>query len=248
MLDIAIICSTFPARNNLLYRSLKTWQRSISNSDLLCSINVYSQNEPEIGYMGHLGENIWFHNENQLSGSHITGYNYWMKRVEAKTYIFTHPDLLFPLDTVKVAFETAQDDIFAAFKVFWMPQQMTEEIEKYDWKNPETLEKELALYPKFDDGHGEFYWNGDVRAKTEWHSTTTWAMNHKTVQKLLPFEDFHEQGPDDPWMMGARMRTGIEDVCIMNPILMHQWHPQTWDGRAGHAVGEATKALRRRFG
>lgn len=246
MIDIAIICSTFPARKELLRKSLETWTCSISSSKLNTEIFIYENgmnHEYNKEFPG-----ISFHAVPELSGSHITGYNYWLDRIEADKYIFTHPDLLFPKDTVQVAYETAKDNVFAAFKVFWMPQQMTEEIEKYDWKHPETLEKEIDLYPLFDDGHGEFYWNGDVRSKTEWHATTTWAMNHKTLQKLRPLEDFGEQGPDDPWNFGARSRLMIEDVCVMDPILFHQWHPQTWDGRAGHAVNRATQALNRRFG
>lgn len=252
MLDVAIICSSFPARIRLLNYSLQTWLHSGLYSDLAYKIFVYENGwegipEPSTGYpidgdFEHFQQVV----VQERAGSHLTGYNYWLARVQAKVYLFTHPDLLFPADTVRVAYETAQDDVAAMFKVFWIPEEMTNELYKYDWRRPETLENELAPYPLYSADHGDFYWNKDVRDKTEWHSTTTWAVNNRTLQKLLPFPDFGKQGPDDPYFFAARSRLGIQDVCVMNPILFHQWHPQSWNGDSQEAVRLASEEIQRR--
>lgn len=252
-MDLAIIASAIPARKELLKRSIMTWGNSIADSGLDAKVYLYLEDMTEWddfyyrdyladGYLGDI-------KIARKSGSHITGYNFWLDHIKADKYLFTHPDLLFPSETVKVAYELSIPNRFVAFKVFWMSEEMTDEIERYNWRKPETLEEEKALFPlHFSDNHGDFYWNSDVRAKTEWHSTTTWAMDHDTLAKLRPIPDFKMQGPDDPYLYAARMRLKINDYCVMNPILFHQHHPQTWDQNMPLAIELATKALVERFG
>lgn len=250
MLDLAIICSSFPAREHLLKRSLTTWIESMKHSGLNCSAYIYNNGISELEIFNpnplQFKEYSIYCTEGQ-SGSHIAGYNYWMERVEAKKYLFTHPDILFPLETVRVAYEAAQPNTFAAFKVFWMPQVMTQEIEKYDWRHPEELETEVELYPKYSNEHGDFYWNGDVRSKTEWHSTTTFCIDSELAHMIYPMPDLSIQGYDDPLHHMIRSNSHVNDVCIMNPVLMHQWHEQSWNQDVGLAVTQAREMFHEHY-
>lgn len=253
-LDVAIIASAIPARKKLLERSLYTWYLSMLKSGLDAKVYLYL--EDKSGWSDfHSGNYVpdAFYGDIKLadrSGSHIAGYNYWIEdqKVDADVYLFTHPDLLFPSETVKVAHDLAIPDRFVGFKVFWIPEKMTDELDKYNWKQPETLEKEKDLFPlNYSDGHGDFYWNSDVRLKTEWHSTTTWSMKKETLAKLRPFPDFKMQGPDDGYFYAARRILGIEDYCVMNPVLFHQHHPQTWDQDSQLANKLAGEEIVKRF-
>lgn len=246
MIDIAIIASALPVRAPLLERSLHTWDKSAKASGLNYQICVFSEDWD--------ATSLCWRYENcrcafgEKSGSHIRGYNHWLDHVNAKVYLFTHPDLLFPLDTVLTAYTNAVPNRFVGFKCYWVPEDVTADLDLFPWQSPEELENYPALYPaQYSADHGIWYWNGDVRAKTEWHTTTTWAMECETLQKLLPFPDFKTQGPDDPYFAGARMRLGIEDYCAMNPILFHQWHPQSWNQDTAEAIRLATEELNRRF-
>ncbi len=88
----------------------------------------------------------------ERSGSHIAGYNYWLERTAAKVYLFTHPDLLFPVNTVRVAYELAQPNTYVAFKCFWLSPDMTRDLDKFDWRHPETLEQEPMLFHRITIG------------------------------------------------------------------------------------------------
>lgn len=229
MLDVAIICSVIPQRHSLLVRSIETWQRSIQASGLNALIYIWSEGCPTIDVYSkvyknrlHIGEVT---GQLELSGSHVKGYDYWLDQIQAKVYLLTHPELLFPSSTVRVAYETAQPNTFAAFKCFWLPQYVTENLETYDWQHPETLEQCEDIYKNDPQEKGPFYWNKDIRGITAWHSTTTYAMEHETLKKMLPFPDFGSWGADDPWHLLKRKELGIKTVTIMEPILMHQYHP-----------------------
>lgn len=247
-LDVAIICSAIPARKELLKRSLVTWDNSILSSGLNAKIFLYLENKE--------GWNDFYPYEfvadqflgdiklADRSGTHVTGYNFWLDeyKVDADVYIFTHGEILFPFDTILTAYQEAiKGNVFAAFKVFWLPQGMSLHLDKYAWKQPELLEREIALYPKYSNEHGDWYWNGDVRDKTEWRSTTTFAIDSELAHKIYPMPNLFHQGFDDTLHYQVRRLLNTEDKCIMNPILMHQWHEQTWDQNSQQAVEEAIK-------
>jgi hypothetical protein len=80
-------------------------------------------------------------------------------------------------------------------------------------------------------------------------STTTWAMNYDTVQKLRPFPDFGMWGPDDPYFHAARDKAGIQNFTEREVIVFHQAHhrrpgPASWDiinGAARKMIDERLK-------
>ncbi len=243
--QVAIICSAIPARFKSLIRSVITWQESIKRSGLNAAIYVWVDGDDGHGLSPILRyPNVHMVCNVTKSGSHILGYNYWYKAIQADAYIFTHPDMLFPWDTVKVAHEYARvDDVFVAFKCFWMSQNMTENIERYTWEKPETLEHVQALYDDDEFAKGTFYSNATVKNIKVWESSTTFAVNNRTAAKMFPLPDFAEQGPDDPFQAGLRTQLGIKNHTVMKPILMHQWHPNTWNGTSEDAVAKAQKVL-----
>lgn len=241
MIDVAIIASIIPERFPLLRRSLVTWQQSIQTSGLKADIFLYVNGAPLNEVLPYLpcGSCIQIEGQVERTGSHIFGYNYWYQAVKAKVYLFTHGEILFPTTTIRTAFEAATDDVFAAFKVFWLPQHMTDHLDDYDWQQPERLEQCEDIYRRDPKEKGEFYWNKDVRSRTDWQSTTTFAYNRATAAKIFPFPDLGHQGFDDPAHAGFRQVLGIRNHTVMEPILAHQWHPQTWNGDADKAVEEA---------
>jgi hypothetical protein len=230
MLDLALIVSTIPDRQHLLNRSLHTWKRAAETLSML-SIGIFVHSE---GYDATedmrtiLTDSLeWECNSSEISGSHIRGYNHFTAKIEADTYLFSHPEILFPETTMLVAIVASRNNVYAPFKVFWIPEHMTANLNNYPWDRPEYLEHEPHLYQLDLQEKGAYYWNRDTRGKDDWESTTTWAMNRPTLQKLLPFKDFGEWGPDDMHQLSLRKQLGIETRVISNPILFHQWHPHT---------------------
>lgn len=250
MKDLAIICSVIPARHELLLRSLQTWQRSIAASGLDCSINIWSEGCHLYEALNILppDPNIVMAGQEAFSGSHILGYNYFWDRVEAKVIVFSHPDLLFPEMTIRTAYEKAQDNTYVAFKCFWMSPDMTHDIDRFDWLHPETLEHEPMLYELDVMPQGHFYANPGVRQITYWEASTTYALNRQTAERLYPMPDFGHQVTDDPYQVGARQRLGIVNHTVMEPILFHQFHPNSRTITGEQAVEEAQAELIKRFG
>lgn len=231
MPQVAIICSVIPARYALLNRSVQTWQQSIRRSGLNAAIYIWNEGGQgdEITHLLRY-QNVHIVNQLGFSGSHIPAYNYWHKAVQADTYIFTHPDLLFPWNTVMEAHKHSKDDTFVAFKSYFMPPDMTRDLDQYDWKNPEYLERVPELYNDDDYAHGTFYCNRGIKAIQTWESSTTYSVNMQTSKRMFPLPDFGHQGADDPYQAGLRLKLGIKNYTVMNPILFHQWHPNTWHG------------------
>jgi hypothetical protein len=251
MYDLALIVSAHPSRVKLMARSLKTWALAADAVPLNVAIRVYSDgwDATELVNNKLRGFDYKVKDTVEPSGSHIEGWNYWVEHEEANVYLFTHPEILFPSTTLNVAVREACPDIFVAFKVFWMTQQLTNTLEDYPWRTPEQLEVAEALYYPIDPSDkGSFYYNSDVRRNTQWESTTTWAVDREAAHKLFPFPDLHHQGYDDPLMAGLRKQLGIRTRVVMEPILFHQYHDPLWDGNAALAVQEATEELEKRFG
>lgn len=256
MLDVAIICSVIPERFHLFQRSVYTWRESIRESGLRGEIfawlddfgGVQGVNYPTpVAANLPILQNLTLTATQHKSGSHITGYNDGYERVQyrggAKTFIFTHPEMLFPGDTVRVAHEQAQDDVFVAFKCFWLSPDMTNRLSEFSWYTPEELEKESMLFELDGLTKGSFYANRTARNIKVWQSTTTFAYNGKTAARVFPFPDLHHQGYDDPLHAGLRDIFGIRNYTVQDPMLFHQWHPNTWTGTGEEAVAEATQLL-----
>jgi hypothetical protein len=78
--------------------------------------------------------------------------------------------------------------------MYWIGREMTADIDKYLWHSPECLEC-AELFSGDPQEHGEFYYNKNIRSIQTWESSTTWAMERSTLEKLMPLPDFGEQGP-----------------------------------------------------
>ena len=144
--------------------------------------------------------------------------------------------------------QQAKNDVYVAFKVYWLTQAMTETLTKRQLLDPASIEDDPRLLAEDNLDHGDFYVNRKVREISQWESSTTFAVNNLTAKRMFPLPDFGHQGPDDPYQHGARKRLGIRNVTIMKPILMHQWHPNGWHGTEEDAQKEAEAALNMRFG
>ncbi len=247
MTSVAIICSSLQERHSALCRSIETWLAACRYSDDVDHFDICVTAD---GYTEDLSwpkvMNLHKQYTHEPSGSHITAYNYWYNYIDADVYIFTHPDLLFPRDTVMAAIEHAKDNVFVAFKCFWMSPDMTRDINKFDWINPETLEQEPMLFELDELLKGSFYANRTARDIKTWESSTTYAVNKFTADRIYPIPDLGHQGYDDPYQLGLRSLLGISNYTVQNPMLFHQWHPNTWKGTGEDAVREAAQLLDQR--
>lgn len=256
MIDVAIIASCIPERRPLLARSLETWRTSIEASGLHGVIGVWGEGGPEenenwSAFIHHnrLGsEPFDFAIPMVQTGTHITGYNHFLSLITpreiAKVVLFTHPEIMFPKDTVRVAYEQAQDNVFVAFKMFWLSPDMTRDLENFNWRQPETLEQEPMLFELDELLKGSFYGNANTRAMKQCDSTTTWAMNLQTIKRMKPpFPNLGHQGYDDPYFCALRSYLGIRNFTVQEPCLFHQFHRNTWTGTGEEAVAEAQTLL-----
>lgn len=243
MTHVAIVCSSIPARHESLLRSLVTWERS-------ARVSYAHSYDICVTLQGMTGDEKWPKSMSVrrtytgMSGSHIQAYNYWVTKCRADVYIFTHPDMLFPESTVQAAINLVHDDTYVAFKTFWIPQDMTHNLDVLDWsKDVSRLELVPELYNNDTEEHGEFYANRNVRQISLWESSTTYAVNLQTVKRMFPMPDLGHQGYDDPYQAGLRSKLGIKNVTVQDPILFHQWHPSTWDRNFELATKEAQDEL-----
>lgn len=245
MTSVTLICSSIKERHSALLRSIQTWHSSM----LYANVDHFNICVTADGYDL---EDTWprsFHfnkvSTPERAGSHIKAYNYWYYETWEVTdvFIFTHPDILFARDTVAKAVEYAEDNTYVAFKCFWMPPDMTRDLNNYDWRNPESLEARPELFQLDSLEKGTFYANRNIRSITTWESSTTYAVNNQTAALMYPMPDLGHQGYDDPYQAGLRAKRAIKNVTVMNPVLFHQWHPQTWNGDNAAAVAEATELI-----
>ena len=224
--DVAVIASTVTGRRKLLDRSIRTWCDDAERSGLRVAIRVYGDGcgacDSVVAAMEECHDVETF-STLKPSGSHVAGYNFWQHRVPANVYLFTHPEILFPAGTIGRASLTKPGE-FTAFKCFWLPEDMTADLDCYDWRHAASLEAAPELFPRDPREHGEFYWNSDIRSIARWESTTTHALHTEDAARIFPMPDFGEWGPDDPWHLAMRRQLGIRNQTVMDPVLFHQWH------------------------
>lgn len=248
--EAVIIASVNKNRAHLLERSLRTWDNAIKQSGLNVEVAVFSEgwdathivNEAlhyDAGFITAHGE---------PSGSHIFGYNFMLDRCTAEKYIFTHGEMLFSSTAIRAAYDAATKDRFVSFKIAWLGEFTTYNLENYDWFPPEKIEALQALYDDDPKTKSQFYLNTDVRAPKAWETTATWCMEHETLQKLRPFPDFKSWGADDLYFATARKQLGIDTYTLDDPILFHQNHERENGGTWEEITGRAVKALNQRFG
>ena len=131
---------------------------------------------------------------------------------------------------------------WAGFKVYWLPQHMTDHLEDYDF----PLEAYDDLYRLDPKDHGPFYWNVNVPGITDWQANTTYAMSRETASLLFPMPLFGKWGPDDPYQCAMRAKLGIKTVTVPSPIVYHQWHPASEHASMADICADAVLAMESR--
>lgn len=249
MINVTIFCSTIPERHNLLQRSIQTWTLSCMKAGVRFRFAIYAE-----GYDGNYSwpksMNVFKEFSPNRSGSPEVGSNFlWNKYgPDTDVAIFTHPEIMFGEDVVAQAVEAAKDKVYVTFRPFWIPKYLTEHWNEYHFNHIEDSENCDEMYQYGPDPNGaRRYLNLGIRDHHDWQSDTTWAGNKKTIEEIFPVPVFGSWGPIDPYLAGARLRLGhtrvVPDACIY-----HQDHPRIQGGPPGHAVAEASRALRERFG
>lgn len=249
MTNVTIFCSTIPERHNLLKRSIESWFDSLRKAGVYYTLAIYCE--------GYDGSESWpkamrvFREHSDIrSGSPEVGSNVlWNKyKDETDVAIFTHPEIMFGEDVVSQAVQEAHDKVYVTFRPFWIPKYLTEHWGEYKFNRTEDCEQCDEMYQYGPDPNGASrYLNQNIREHRDWQSDTTWAGNKSTIDSIFPVPQFGSWGPIDAYLAGARLRLGhrrvVPDACIY-----HQDHPRIEGGPPGHAVAEASRALRERFG
>lgn len=248
--QLIIVASVNVNRAHLLARSLRTWDADIQNSGLNVGIRIFSEgwdaNHICLDTLKHCKD--WIVYTGDQSGSHIRGYNHILENNVAEKYLFTHGEILFSSNALINAYNAAQSGIYVSFKIAWLGEFTTTNLENYDWFPPENIEQ-LQLHIKDDDKlKTSFYFNTDVREPKTWETTTTWCMEHGTLQMLRPFPDFRSWGADDLYFATARKQLGIDTFTLNDPILFHQYHPREEGPKTWKEITDmAIEALNKRF-
>lgn len=239
-MDISIICSTH-LRTSLLSRSLETWIRSaqLGNPDGHTEIMIGVDEASRVrGVMRQLHISASFSYLNysisifpvnkQASGSHTRGYNKAVSLSRGDILIFTHPEIMFERQTVAEAMTCRSE--YLTYKPLWIPRQMQHNIEAYPWHSPESLYTIRDLYvPSYPPEESTQLTgkpsNRQMLVMDTWESTTTFALSRNNVDRIGPFPEFDDWGPDDPWHAAKRQQLGIV-TNVANRYVYHQWHPR----------------------
>jgi hypothetical protein len=241
--DLAIIVATVDVRQPLLDRAIHTWCDDIAASGLNVAIRIFGDGcDPLSATVAEAAKrcDVKTYSSPQTSGSNYLGYNTLVAETDADVYLFTHPEVMFPLGTIATAHEQAVPGVWVGFKIYWLPQHMTEHLNDYDFSRLEEYDDLYRLDPR---EKGPFYWNVNVPEIEVWESNTTYAMDAATTARLFPMPLFGKWGPDDPYQAGMRVKLGIPTITMQRPILYHQWHQPTEHPSDASIVAEASAAI-----
>lgn len=132
------------------------------------------------------------------------------------------PETMFPENMLRKMYEPhlKHDGIFVSCKTFNLTPEIQMAIDKVDWR--EDIGN-IMLIPGF------------FNPRTLNNFQTTYFGTHQTcsLKKTTFYKLFKngyplycDYGSEDPRFSGLRERHGVRTITIMQPMAIHQWHPQ----------------------
>ena len=122
--------------------------------------------------------------------------------------------------------------LFVAMKTFNLVPSIQLRIDDYDWR------KDIHEISKDPEWNAPWVQNNVANEHFGTHQTCSIRKEvWKEINNGNGFPLFGDYGSEDCWYCGTRARLGIKDITVMDPMMVHQWHPcfQYWMGRGRNA-------------
>lgn len=139
----------------------------------------------------------------------------------------TTAETMFTPDAIRKMYEPhiINDRCFVAMKTYNLTEHVQLKIDTVDWRSDLVNIKTLD---GFDNP-----WTLNNVANTHFGTHQTCSIRKSVFAQITDgkgFPLFGDYGSEDPYYCGTREQKGVEDITIMDPMLIHQWHPpyQYW--------------------
>lgn len=131
------------------------------------------------------------------------------------------PETIPSFDMIRILYEphTKNDRCFVAMKTYNLTYELQLQIDTVDWQSDINNVKKLW---GFDNP-----WTLNNVKTTHFGTHQTCSIRKKVwleMTKGRGFPLFGDYGSDDAWYAGTRPKYKIEDITIMEPMIIHQWH------------------------
>lgn len=145
----------------------------------------------------------------------------------------TTPETMFTPDAVRLLYEPhiRNHNAFVAMKTYNLTPSDQLLIDTVDWRADLS---NIHKLPNFNDP-----WTQNNVKHTHFGTHQTCSIEKETFRQLSKghgFPLYGDYGSDDPWYSGTRSKYGINDITIMEPLQIHQWHlPFNYFASMGYA-------------
>lgn len=133
----------------------------------------------------------------------------------------TTPETMFQTNVIETLYRphASQDRAFVAMKTYQLTPQIQKVIDTVDWK------KDLMQISQLPGWHCP--WVQANVSNDNFRTHQTCSIRKKTFYEITDGEGFPlfgDYGSEDPWYSGRREQRSINDITIMDPMPIHQWH------------------------
>lgn len=132
------------------------------------------------------------------------------------------PETMFPREMMRRLYapHLAHSRSFVAAKTYNLTPELQMQIDSVDWREDIS---NIMLLPGFFNP-----WTLNNFQNTHFGTHQTCSIRKEVFYEIFPngFPLYADYGSEDPRYCGLRQLRGVRDVTIMQPMAIHQWHPQ----------------------
>lgn len=237
-IKISIVVSVW-GTEALLKRSIKTWAKQDFPKEefeiIVCDDNalgdVKSIIEP---YRDKINmQYIRFEHSAGMRGGQLVYNVAYMS--SAGIYIGeSTPETMWTPNFVRGLYEAheGKKDTFVMFKTYNLTPEIQLDIDKYDW------ESNIMNISKHPDWENDWV-QRNKKAGSDYGSHQSSSIHKETWYRItngFGHAIYSDYGSCDPAFCGLREQKGIDDLTVLDPLLIHQWHlPFDFFTSLGHA-------------
>lgn len=143
------------------------------------------------------------------------------------------PETIPTFDTIRTLYEPhiTNNRCFVSMKTYNLTYELQEKIDSVDWRSDLNNIKKLE---GFDNP-----WTLNNVKTTHFGTHQTCSIRKAVFMEMtkgLGYPLYGDYGSDDPYYAGTRSKYNIEDITIMEPMIIHQWHlPFNYFASMGYA-------------
>ena len=131
------------------------------------------------------------------------------------------PEIMLPDDCITKLYapHLKNKRCFVAMKTYNLTPELQLEIDSVDWKS------DLGNVMKLPNFFNDWTLNNYKNCRFGTHQLS--SIHKNTFYELMPngFPLFADYGSDDPYFCNKRETNNVNDITIMQPLAIHQWHP-----------------------